>query len=294
MWLTDLKLFWVVTSDVPEAASDDTDVAAKAIALAEKAKWDKANEACLSRLLNVLSNRLFDVYSGFTSAKGLWTELDNEFSEVDNGNESFTTENYLNYKMAEGRSVMEQLKEIQLLVRDLIQYSYVLPDSFQVNAILAKLPPSWRDFVTSRRHMKKQITLTELSAAINVEERARASNKPSQQLQAHVVEKGEDRKFQKKNKNSPQKSLNQPKSKKMMKKKDFICYVCGDSGHTARRCKLRKGKGPPPQRKEGNVVVNSTLGYAPQDFMASPSYDWWMDSGATVHICADRSMFSSF
>jgi hypothetical protein len=63
-----------------------------------------------------------------------------------------------------------------------------------------------------------------LSAAINVEERARSSNKPSQQLQAHVVEKGGDRKFQKKkNKNSPQKTLNQPKSKKMKKKmEDFI------------------------------------------------------------------------
>jgi hypothetical protein len=108
MWLTDLKLFWVVTSAVPEAASDNADDAAKAAALAEKAKWDEANEACLSRLLNVLSNRLFDVYSGFTSAKGLWTELENGFSEVDNGNESFTTENYLNYKMAEGRSVMDR------------------------------------------------------------------------------------------------------------------------------------------------------------------------------------------
>jgi hypothetical protein len=64
MWLTDLKLFWVVTSAVPQVASDDSDDAAKAAALAEKAKWDEANEACLSRLLNVLSNRLFDVYSG--------------------------------------------------------------------------------------------------------------------------------------------------------------------------------------------------------------------------------------
>jgi hypothetical protein len=182
MWLTDLKLFWVVTSAVPQAASDDSEDAEKAAALAEKAKWDEANEACLYRLLNVLSNRLFDVYSGFTSAKGLWTELENEFSEVGNGNESFTTENYLNYKMAEGRSVMEQLQEIQLLVRDLVQYGCVLPDSFQVNVILAKLPSSWRDFVTSRRHMKKQMTLTELSAVINVEERARSSNKPSQQL----------------------------------------------------------------------------------------------------------------
>jgi hypothetical protein len=148
--------------------------------------------------------------------------------------------------------------------------------------------------VTSRCHMKKQMTLTELYAAINVEERARASNKPSQQLQAHIVEKGRDRKFQKKKKNSPQKNLNQPKSKKMKKKKeDFICYVCGDSGHTARRWKLRMGKGTPPQRKEGNVVVNSTPG-SPQVIMASPSNDWWMDSGATVHICVDRSMFSSF
>jgi hypothetical protein len=70
MWLTDLKLFWVVTSVVPQVASDDSDDVAKAIVLAEKAKWDEANKACLSRLLNVLSNRLFDVYSGFTSAKG--------------------------------------------------------------------------------------------------------------------------------------------------------------------------------------------------------------------------------
>jgi hypothetical protein len=109
MWLTDLKLFWVVTSVVPQVASDDSDDAAKAAALVEKIKWDETNEACLSRLLNVLSNRLFDVYSGFTSAKGLWTELENEFSEVNNGNESFTMKNYLNYKMVEGRSVMEQL-----------------------------------------------------------------------------------------------------------------------------------------------------------------------------------------
>jgi hypothetical protein len=149
--------------------------------------------------------------------------------------------------------------------------------------------------VTSRRHIKKRMTLNKLSAAINVEERARSSNKPSQQLQAHVVEKGGDRKFQNKKNNSPQKNLNQPKSKKMKKKKeDFICYVCGVSGHTARRCKLRKGKGPPPQRKERNMVVNSTPWYAPQAFMASPSDDWCMDSGAIVHICDDRSMFSSF
>lgn len=245
MWLTDLKLFWVVMAAVPVAAADDADAAAKATAEAEKAKWDEANQACLSRLLNVLSNRLFDVYSAFTSAKELWAELENKFSEVDNGNESFATESYLNYKMVEGRSVMEQLQEIQLLVRDLVQYNCNLPDSFQVNAILAKLPPSWRDFVTARRHMKKQTTLSELSAAINVEERARASNKPSQQVQANMVEKsGGGRAQHKKTKNnSPPQNQNKPKPKEMKKKKEgIVCYVCGLPGHTARRCRDRKAR----------------------------------------------------
>lgn len=87
MWLTNLKLFWVVTTAVPKAAAADADATAKAAAQAKKAKWDEANQACLSRLLNALSNRLFDVYSGKTSAKELWDELKNEFSEADNGNE---------------------------------------------------------------------------------------------------------------------------------------------------------------------------------------------------------------
>jgi hypothetical protein len=81
------------------------------------------------------------------------------------------------------------------------------------------------------------------------------------------------------------------------KKEDFICYVCGTAGHTARRCRDRKGKGPAPkQRKEAHVVLgpSSSEGYVPQAFMASPSNDWWIDSGATIHICADRSAFSSF
>ncbi|XP_062213861.1 uncharacterized protein LOC133914915 [Phragmites australis] len=173
MWLTDLKLFWVVTSVLPETALADADATMKAIADAEK-------------------------------AKDIWDELESKFSEVDNGNESFTTENFLNYKMYEGRSVMEQLQELQLIVKDLVQYNCILPDNFLVNAILAKLSSSWRDFVTTRYYMKKQMTLSKLSAAINAEERARASNKPSPQVQAHLVEKGSSSRFQ----NQKQKKYN--------------------------------------------------------------------------------------
>ena len=71
--------------------------------------------------------------------------------------------------MSEGRSVNEQLQQLQVYVRDLVQHNCNVLESFQVNTILTKLPPSCRDFVTGRHHVKKKMTLSELSAAINVE-----------------------------------------------------------------------------------------------------------------------------
>ena len=131
LWLTDLRLFWVVSN--PPMFPLET---------AEMTRWEDANNSALARLLAVLSNRLFDVYVTFTNAKQLWDELNEKYSEGDNGNESFITAAYLNYKMVEGRSVMEQLHELQLHVCDLNQYDCLLPESFQVNVILAKLPSS--------------------------------------------------------------------------------------------------------------------------------------------------------
>jgi hypothetical protein len=44
--------------------------------------------------------------------------------------------------------------------------------------------------VTAHRHMKKQLTLSELSATINAEEHERASSRPSLQVHVNNVEKG--------------------------------------------------------------------------------------------------------
>ena len=85
--------------------------------------------------------------------------------------------------------------------------------------------------MTARCHVKKQMTLSELSATINVEDRARASNEPSKQVQAHLVEKGGGGKFQQKKNYSPPQNQNKPKPKKMKEKKDdFVCYVCVSLG----------------------------------------------------------------
>jgi hypothetical protein len=54
-------------------------------------------------------------------------------------------------------------------------------------------------------------------------------------------------------------------------------------------------------KKSANVVINEigggTSGYGntlPYVLSVCNSREWWMDSGANIHVCADISLFASF
>ena len=56
--------------------------------------------------------------------------------------------------MTDDRSVVEQAHEIQSLTKELEHLNSVLPDKFIAGGIIAKLPPSWRNFATSLKHKR--------------------------------------------------------------------------------------------------------------------------------------------
>ena len=85
------------------------------------------------------------------------------------------------------------------------------------------------------------------------------------------------------------------------KKKNRICFHCGKKGHYIKECRFRlAGKGNTSgnsnhanmvEKEEKELVAMVTeLNMA----TASTILDWFLDSGATVHVCNDKALFSSY
>ena len=86
--------------------------------------------------------------------------------------------------------------------------------------------------------------------------------------------------------------------KKKMNMDEVVCFVCGETGHFAKKCKNRKGKKNQSVQKYANVTIGdpsgSGYGNLPSVFSVYQSNDWWIDTGANIHVCIDISMFSSY
>jgi len=91
------------------------------------------------------------------------------------------------------------------------------------------------------------------------------------------------------------------KGKKTFKKnkKGDGCFTCGSEEHWASSYP-NKYKKPGQDSKSANMIVGnnesgaSGYGNLFTVFLVCQSTDWWVDTGAGVHVCADISLFSSY
>ena len=293
LWLRSLKVF-EASEGLPEGTISEED----------QNKFKETNTAFVGLVLSALSNKLFDVYMHITDAKELWEALNAKFGVADAGSELYIMESFHDFRMANNRSVVEQAHEIQCIAKELEHAKCALPDKFVAGCIIAKLPSSWRNFATTLKHKRQEISVENLIASLDVEEKARAKDTAERggegQSSANMVQKnhhhGKSKAKSKPSYNMPTKTTSFKKKKKMLNKSELKCYTCGELGHFSVDCPDRadkKGKAP----KHVNVVTASnTDGYGNLPIVLSvfQSPCWWIDTGANVHVCADISMFTSY
>jgi hypothetical protein len=93
--------------------------------------------------------------------------------------------------MVDRKSVVTQAHEIQCMVKKLRLLKIVVPDEFVAEGIIAKLPPSWRDFTTALKHKRVHMSISDLIASLAVKEKAWAKDGRSKgvegQTSANIV-----------------------------------------------------------------------------------------------------------
>jgi hypothetical protein len=166
LWLTAMNVMYVATGKVPEGVSEE--------------KFNAYDNLFRGAIISVLVDNLVDTYLQRKTGKDIWEALEAQYGASEVGGELYIMEQFLDYRMVEDRSVVEQAHEVQALAKELEIYGKeapcVLPNKFVAGAIITKLPHSWRDFATSLKHKRKEFTIDDLIATLDVEEKARAKD----------------------------------------------------------------------------------------------------------------------
>ncbi|KAK5838770.1 hypothetical protein PVK06_007508 [Gossypium arboreum] len=83
--------------------------------------------------------------------------LDHKYKTKAVGAKKFLVAKFLNFVMVDSKLVVYQVQELQLIIHGILTKRMVISESFQVAAIIEKLPPAWNDFKNYLKHKRKEI-----------------------------------------------------------------------------------------------------------------------------------------
>ncbi|KAI3470054.1 hypothetical protein Pfo_026717 [Paulownia fortunei] len=132
--------------------------------------WGHSDFLCKNYVLNGLENTLYNVYSSVKTAKELWDSLEKKYKIGDDGLKKFIVGKFLDFKMVDSKIVMDQVQQLQIILHNIHAEDMQLSESFQVAAIIEKLPPLWKDFKNYLKHKRKETGLEDLIVRLRIEE----------------------------------------------------------------------------------------------------------------------------
>lgn len=307
-FLTTQKLADYCQSVIPDVADPPTTENTK-----EREKWIKEDFLAKNYILNALTDELYDYYLTFETAKKLWDALQKKYDTEEAGTKKYAVSRYLKFAMVDEKSVVSQAHDLQKIAHEILSEGMSFYEQFQVAVLIDKLPPNWKDFKRDLRHKSKEFSMETLIVRLRIEEEARkldqkeevlfVSNKKNQNSEkrhnssaalkpnGRITKPNQNRKNQNSRSNQ---NKNQPHSGGQARDTDavqFLCYNCNKPGHMARNCRNPRRRVAP----QANLVDGEPLVAMISEInLISGSGGWWIDTGASRHVCHDRSLFKSY
>ncbi|GJW88751.1 zinc finger, CCHC-type containing protein [Tanacetum coccineum] len=235
-----------------------------------RAKWENDAYICQGHILNGMSDSLFDVYTNVQSAKELWDSLESKYMAEDSLSKKFLVSNFNSYKMVNSRPIIEPYNELLRILGQYTQHGLKMDESISVLSIIDNLPPSWKDFKHTLKHDSDKGKGKEVAG-------------PS----VNMTKEGKN----KNNKQNKEKKREHGSGSGSNKKPKLECWKCGKTGHFKRdyRSGNKKNTNAGGSGKGSKDHSHDQSFYVQVDAIA-----WWIDSGATTHVCKDCCWFKTY
>ncbi|KAK3007477.1 hypothetical protein RJ639_013464 [Escallonia herrerae] len=161
--------------------------------------------------------------------------LDYKYKAEEEGTNKYLIAQYFDFVMVDDKPLLEQVHALQVIVNTIRTLKISLPESFQVGVIIAKLPPSWKDYRKKLLHKSEDFTLEQFQKHLRIEEESlKRENKVTVLVESNVHymdgsgSQSKNPALQvRKNDEQFKKKANQDGEQK---KKKGSCYVCGKKG----------------------------------------------------------------
>jgi len=247
---------------------------------ADAEKWDQQDEKATAMIiLNLSASQVVHIRQLQTS-KSVWDRLKEVHSPSGPSKKVSLYKRLMNLSMSENGKISHHINAFTEVVDKLCELNITMPDELLVLILLTSLPKSYEHFVVAMEVRDTLPTLSVLKTKL-LEEGARKGKSANGNLDDE-----EQKGFaaQSKPKKSNKKKDDDEKQKM---RSEGRCFNCGKKSHYAKDCKAPKKK----SEQEKAYAFNLTTKKSGETKAIS---EWCIDSGATSHMCANKSRFITF
>lgn len=239
-------------------------------------KWVSDDEKALASIFLSVKSTQLGYIRNCTTSNEAWKKLQEIYMPRGPLQKVTLYKKLINIKMAPNGNIVQHINEFTEVFEKLKEVGSEIQEELLSIMLMSSLPKEYDNFVIAMETRDDLPTFSSLKQKV-LEEGKRQRQKVEEEESPHqaFLAKGTGTRSEKR----------QTKGKKHFKGK---CFVCGVAGHFANKCEKRGNSSNNSNKAQAMTML------ATAETSAIDSKKWYVDSGATSHMCNNREVFVNF